>query len=76
MLVNRNAEEGASAARQLKSSMARKLYPFSADITNQEQTQAMAAAAETFGKIDILINSAALTSVGPLTNLVRKTLLK
>jgi gluconate 5-dehydrogenase len=65
MLVNRNAEEGASAARQLKEQYGQKAISFSADITNLEQTQAMAAAAaETFGKIDILINSAGINIRG------------
>src|SRR5688500_15862085 len=57
MLVNRNAAEGAQAAQQLSEAYGTKAFSFGADITSQEQTEAMATAAmEFFGKIDILIN--------------------
>ncbi|MCW3079203.1 glucose 1-dehydrogenase [Segetibacter sp.] len=67
MLVNRNAEEGTVAAEELSSDFGIKAISFPADITSQEQTEAMAMAAiEMFGKIDILINSAGINIRGPI----------
>ncbi|QMU29297.1 SDR family NAD(P)-dependent oxidoreductase [Adhaeribacter radiodurans] len=67
MLVNRNAEEGAIAAEELSQDFGVKAISFSADIANQEQTEAMAAAAmEAFGRIDILINSAGINIRGAI----------
>ena len=59
MLVNRNAEEGIRAARELSADYGVKALSFGADITDRAQTEAMAkVAVEAFGKIDILINNA------------------
>ncbi|GEO04372.1 2-deoxy-D-gluconate 3-dehydrogenase [Adhaeribacter aerolatus] len=70
MLVNRNAAEGALAAEQLRASYGTTALSFGADITSQEQTEAMAAAAmEAFGQIDILINSAGINIRGPIDEL-------
>src|SRR6185436_3580347 len=67
MLVNRNAEEGTRAAKELSSGYGTKAITFSADITDAEQTQAMAKAAiNAFGQIDILINSAGINIRGPI----------
>lgn len=67
MLVNRNAEEGAQAARELSASYGTKVLSFSADITKLEQTEAMAKAAmDAFGQIDILINSAGINIRGAI----------
>ncbi|WP_421829136.1 SDR family NAD(P)-dependent oxidoreductase [Larkinella sp.] len=67
MLVNRNAEEGARAAEELSQDFGIKALAFSADITSQEQTEAMAQAAiDAFGRIDILINSAGINIRGPI----------
>jgi NAD(P)-dependent dehydrogenase (short-subunit alcohol dehydrogenase family) len=67
MLVNRNAAEGMSAAKQLNDDFGIKAISFAADIASQEQTEAMAAAAiNAFGKIDILINSAGINIRGPI----------
>ena len=67
MLVNRNAEEGESAARQLIEDFSIKAISFPADITNEKQTQQMAATAiDAFGKIDILINSAGINIRGAI----------
>jgi gluconate 5-dehydrogenase len=67
MLVNRSAEEGASAARELSRDFGIKAISFPADITNQSRTEEMAKAAiEAFGKIDILINSAGINIRGPI----------
>jgi len=67
MLVNRNAEEGASAAEELARDFGVKATSFSADITNIADTEAMAQAAlDTFGQIDILINSAGINIRGAI----------
>lgn len=67
MLVNRNAGEGISAARQLSEDFGIKAISFAADIASREQTETMARAAmDTFGKIDILINSAGINIRGPI----------
>ena len=67
MLVNRNVEEGAQAASTLNAAYETKSVSFSADITQSEQTEAMAQAAiEAFGRIDILINSAGINIRGAI----------
>jgi len=67
MLVNRNSEEGKTAAEKLQRDFGTKVFSFAADITNQLETEAMAQAAITaFGKIDILINSAGINIRGPI----------
>jgi gluconate 5-dehydrogenase len=67
MLVNRNAEEGIQAAKILAEDFGVKTSSFSADISSQEQTEAMAAAAlQKFGRLDILINSAGINIRGPI----------
>src|SRR5688572_30476282 len=59
MLVNRNTEEGIRAAQELSAEYGVKAISFGADITDRSQTEAMAKVAmDTFGAIDILINSA------------------
>ncbi|GAB3253719.1 SDR family NAD(P)-dependent oxidoreductase [Larkinella harenae] len=70
LLVNRTAEEGARAAEELSKEFGISAYAFSADITDQAQTEAMAKAAlEAFGRIDILINSAGINIRGPIDEL-------
>ncbi len=70
MLVNRNADEGAQAARDLSEAYGTKIISFSADITNLEQTEAMARKAmDAFGQIDILINSAGINIRGAIDEL-------
>jgi NAD(P)-dependent dehydrogenase (short-subunit alcohol dehydrogenase family) len=67
MLVNRNEQEGASAAKQLEKDFGTRVISHVADITNQSETVAMAKAAyHTFGKIDILINSAGINIRGAI----------
>ncbi|GAB3884918.1 SDR family NAD(P)-dependent oxidoreductase [Spirosoma agri] len=67
MLVNRNADEGAEAARQLARDFGTNAISYSADITDITQTEAMAKAAmEAFGQIDILINSAGINIRGAI----------
>ncbi len=67
MLVNRNAEEGIKAAEELSTDYGIEAISFSADITDVQQTEAMAKAAmNAFGQIDILINSAGINIRGPI----------
>lgn len=67
MLVNRNANEGIPAAEELSNDFGVKAISFAADISSQQQTEAMATAAvEAFGKIDILINSAGINIRGAI----------
>ena len=67
MLVNRNKEEGEQAAKDLKDNYGIKAISFSADVTSQKQTEEMAGKAiETFGKVDILINSAGINIRGAI----------
>ena len=67
MLVNRNAQEGVSAAQILTTDYGVKALSFGADITDRRQTETMAnVAMEAFGRIDILINSAGINIRGPI----------
>ena len=67
MLVNRNAEEGAQAAKELSRDYGTKAVSFPADVTHTEETEAMYnAALDAFGRIDILINSAGINIRGPI----------
>jgi NAD(P)-dependent dehydrogenase (short-subunit alcohol dehydrogenase family) len=67
MLVNRNAEEGKQAAKALNADYGAKVIAFSADITDVQQTEAMAKEAiDLFGQIDILINSAGINIRGAI----------
>jgi NAD(P)-dependent dehydrogenase (short-subunit alcohol dehydrogenase family) len=70
MLVNRNAEEGLQAAQNLAEDFGVKAVSFKADISDQQQTEAMVAAAlEIFGRVDILVNSAGINIRGPIDEL-------
>ena len=67
MLVNRNADEGIQAAKDLCSDYGTKAISFGADVTDVQQTEAMAKAAiKAFGQIDILINSAGINIRGAI----------
>ncbi|HKH60824.1 MAG TPA: glucose 1-dehydrogenase [Flavitalea sp.] len=67
MLVNRNAEEGRQAAKELSIDYKTEAISFSADIAVLQQTEAMAKAAiDAFGQIDILINSAGINIRGAI----------
>jgi NAD(P)-dependent dehydrogenase (short-subunit alcohol dehydrogenase family) len=77
MLVNRNASEGAQAANDLSTLYRTKVVSFGADITEKEQTEAMAKLAmDTFGKIDILINSAGINIRGAIDEVTPEDFLK
>ncbi|GAB4018735.1 SDR family NAD(P)-dependent oxidoreductase [Spirosoma koreense] len=70
MLVNRNADEGIRAANELSEDFGIKAIAYAADITSQEQSEAMAQAAmDAFGRIDILINSAGINIRGAIDEL-------
>lgn len=70
MLVNRNADEGAQAAKELSEDFGIEAIAFAADITSEEQAEAMAQAAiDAFGRIDILINSAGINIRGAIDEL-------
>ncbi|HET9279281.1 MAG TPA: glucose 1-dehydrogenase [Flavitalea sp.] len=67
MLVNRNAEEGKQAANELSTDYGTEVISFSADITDVQQTEAMAKTAiDAFGQIDVLINSAGINIRGAI----------
>lgn len=71
MLVNRNAEEGIQAAEELSTDYGIEAISFSADITDIQQTEAMAEAAmNAFGQIDILINSAGINIRGAIDEII------
>jgi NAD(P)-dependent dehydrogenase (short-subunit alcohol dehydrogenase family) len=70
MIVNRNIGEGNQAANQLRSDYGVKTMAFSADVSDEEHTQDMAQKAmDTFGKIDVLINSAGINIRGAIDEL-------
>lgn len=67
MLVNRNTQEGITAAQILSADYGVKAISFGADITTREHTERMAQVAlDALGKIDILINSAGINIRGPI----------
>ncbi|MCF0041739.1 SDR family NAD(P)-dependent oxidoreductase [Dyadobacter fanqingshengii] len=69
VLVNRNALDGEKSAAELRA-FGTQVTSFAADITSVDQTEAMVRfVVETFGKIDILINSAGINIRGPIDQL-------
>ncbi len=67
MLVNRNEAEGVQAAKEIINDYGGEAISFSADVANVNQTEAMAKQAiDSFGNIDILINSAGINIRGPI----------
>jgi NAD(P)-dependent dehydrogenase (short-subunit alcohol dehydrogenase family) len=70
VLVSRNAGEGERAAKELSENFQTTVVAFSADVTIQEHTESMAQfAADHFGRIDILVNSAGINIRGPIDEL-------
>ena len=74
MIVSRNLEEGQAVAEQIAADFGHKALAVRADVTSQEETEAMAqrAIAE-FGKIDTLINSAGVNFRGPIDEITYET---
>lgn len=67
LLVNRNSAEGTAAANELREMYGTKALSFAADITVKAQADAMVQLAlDTFGKVDILINSAGINIRGAI----------
>jgi NAD(P)-dependent dehydrogenase (short-subunit alcohol dehydrogenase family) len=70
LIVSRNAQQATAAAESICEAYGTRSIAFSADITDQLQTEAMAAfAIDTLGGIDILINSAGINIRGPIDEL-------
>ncbi len=70
VLVNRNAEQGKEAAESIREEYGTDAIYFSANVTQESQTEAMAKATiEAFRQIDILINSAGINIRGPIDEL-------
>nr|MBI1231622.1 SDR family oxidoreductase [Cytophagales bacterium] len=69
-LINRNAEEGKNAALSLTDAYPVKVHSIAADITQEDQVNQMVdRVMETFGRIDILINSAGINIRGAINEL-------
>ena len=67
MLVSRNQEEAQSVADEIANDFGVQAFGYKADVTSQEETEAMAAKCiETFGKVDIVINSAGINIRGSI----------
>lgn len=70
LLVNRSAVDGERSAAELCISFGTRVLSYAADITSEEQVNGMVTfALESFGKIDILINSAGINIRGPIDEL-------
>jgi gluconate 5-dehydrogenase len=70
MIVNRNEEEGQSAAKELADTYNTEAIAFSGDVTNPDHMEAMAKKAmDTFGRIDVLINNAGINIRGAIDEL-------
>ncbi len=70
MLVSRNLDEAEAAAAEIASDFHHKAVGIQADVTEPDQVEAMtAAAAEKFGRLDILVNSAGINRRGPIDQL-------
>jgi NAD(P)-dependent dehydrogenase (short-subunit alcohol dehydrogenase family) len=67
MLVSRNGQESQATAEKISAEYNCKAIGFSADVSKQADTEAMAGKClEEFGRIDILINSAGINIRGPI----------
>jgi NAD(P)-dependent dehydrogenase (short-subunit alcohol dehydrogenase family) len=70
MIVSRKMDEAKSAAADITRDYGRKTAAFAADVSQQDQVEAMIAEAlRVFGRIDILINSAGINIRGPIESL-------
>ncbi len=70
VLVSRNESEAQVAATQLADEYGCKAFGFAADVSSQAEMESMTAAAlDSLGQIDILINSAGINTRGPIEEL-------
>ena len=70
MLVNRNADEGIQAAKDLATDFGVEAISFSADVSDSAANRSNGKGSNgTFGQIDILINSAGINIRGPIDEL-------
>ncbi|MEM8486204.1 MAG: 3-oxoacyl-ACP reductase family protein [Bacteroidota bacterium] len=70
MLVSRNASVGEEGAATIRDTYGTRAIAFGGDVTDLDQMEAMATTAmDTFGSIDILINSAGINIRGPIDEL-------
>ena len=70
LLTSRNAEESTGAAAEIASDYGRRAVGMAADVTQQDDVNAMVARAlEEFGRIDILINNAGVNIRGSIDEL-------
>lgn len=70
ILVNRNLDEGISAAKEIAQDFGVKAKALSADVTDLSQMESVAkAVADEFGSIDVLINSAGINIRGAIDEL-------
>lgn len=70
VLVNRKAEEGKQSAQELAETFPVQVLSIATDVTDPVQTEAMAQRTiDTFGRIDILINSAGINIRGAIDEL-------
>lgn len=67
MLVSRHEDEARAAAEEISRATGRRAIGAKADVTNQTDTEAMAARAlAEFGRIDVLVNNAGINIRGPI----------
>jgi NAD(P)-dependent dehydrogenase (short-subunit alcohol dehydrogenase family) len=70
VMANRNAVEGVAAAKSIESDFRVKAQFVEVDVTNQQQVEKMITAAmKSFGRVDILVNSAGINIRGPIEEL-------
>ena len=70
MLVSRNLDEARAAADQIASDFGHKAIAHQCDVSKQDETEALTAAAlESLGRVDILINNAGINTRGPIDEL-------
>ena len=70
MLVSRNLDEAQAAADRIGHDFGHKAIAHQCDVSRQEETEALAAAAlESLGRVDILVNNAGINTRGPIDEL-------
>jgi NAD(P)-dependent dehydrogenase (short-subunit alcohol dehydrogenase family) len=70
VLASRNADEASAVAARIAAEYGRKAIGLKADVTQKSEVDALVATTlQTFGKIDILINSAGINIRGPIDEL-------